>query len=610
MNTKFHQTVIFAFGVLLACASPSDQADIPSSEELLWPQQIVWYQIFPERFRNGDSTNDPTLADGLGSWPHDSESPWHISPWTSDWYELQPWEQASGHDIWHNIQRRRYGGDIQGIIDRLDYLQNMGIGAIYFNPLFDAPSLHKYDGKSYHHIDPNFGPDPDGDRAILAREIPGDPSTWVWTSADTLALYLISEIHRRGMRLIFDGVFNHLGMRSWPFLDVVENQAASRYKDWFTINSWDDPETPENEFDYAGWFGVRELPELREDEQGLVAGPKEYVFAATRRWMDPNGDGNPGDGIDGWRLDVAFNVAHPFWKNWRKHVKSINPQAYLTAELVASPEEEAKYLQGDEFDAVMNYNFAFISSDYFSAEQSRISTSEFDAALRSLRDTQGSSALIMQNLYDSHDSNRLPSHIVNRDKVSYRDWGTYFNFSKGSNPEYNTRKPNAVERQVQRLMILFQMTYSGAPMVYYGDEAGMWGANDPCPRKPMVWEDMEYAAEAVGPDGQMRPVPDAVSFDKDLHRLYRRLIHIRNSLPALQMGDFQTHEINDEAQIYSFFRNLAHESVLVMLNNSRQPQGADIPAGNWTDLLSGEQIIGGSDPVTVPPVWGRILVQQ
>jgi cyclomaltodextrinase len=128
-----------------------------------WAAGVVWYQVFPERFCNGDTANDPTFADLRGAWPHDSILPWHVHRWTSDWYELQPYEKANGKDIWYNISRRRYGGDLQGIIDKLDYLNDLGVGAIYLNPVFTAPSLHKYDEACYHHIDPTFGPDRNGD---------------------------------------------------------------------------------------------------------------------------------------------------------------------------------------------------------------------------------------------------------------------------------------------------------------------------------------------------------------------------------------------------------------------------------------------------------------
>lgn len=578
-----------------------------------WAKHVVWYQIFPERFRNGDPSNDPTLADIEGSWPHDHTSPWQIHPWTSDWYALLPHERANGRDIWFNIQRRRYGGDLQGILDKLDYLRDLGIGAIYLNPVFQAPSLHKYDGATYHHVDPTFGPDPAGDRASIAAETPDDPTTWSWTAADRLMLELIRHVHARGMRIIFDGVFNHMGITSFAFKDVVTRQQRSRFRDWFEIRSWDDPQTG-SRFDYQGWFGVRELPELREDERGIVAGPRAYIFAATRRWMDPDGDGDSSDGIDGWRLDVAFCVRHQFWKDWARFVKQINPEAYLTAEVIDSIEALKPYLQGDEFDAIMNYNLAAICGEFFIEEQARISASEFDRRLAELREAfHPEMASVMQNLFDSHDSNRLASHIVNRGMGGYRNWAEYFDRSKATNPAFDTRKPNEDERRIQRLCVLFQMTYVGAPMVYYGDEVGMWGANDPCCRKPMVWDDLVYEPETTLPDGTRRPSPDTVEVDARLREHYRRLIGIRNRHPALRTGDYTTELVDDERSVYAFSRAADSDTLIVALNNSGSPQHVSLrlpSAGPWvfefgTGTLSSRRL-----DVDVPPHDGVIIARS
>jgi glycosidase len=304
------------------------------------------------------------------------------------------------------------------------------------NPVFDAPSLHKYDGASYHHIDPNFGPDPEGDRKLIATENPLDPETWVWTSADELALKLIDEAHKRDIKIIFDGVFNHLGINSFAFQDVRENQQNSPYKDWFTIHSWRD-EAKGTEFEYQGWFGVASLPEFKEDEDGIVEGPKEYIFNATERWMNPKNKGME-HGIDGWRLDVAFEVAHPFWKDWRIHVKSINPEAYLTAEIVDEPENVKPYMQGDEFDGEMNYNFAFASAEFsFNPESTDITPTEFDKELRKLRNLYPTGvAYVNQNLFGSHDANRIGSHIVNRDNDigNFRNWDSILVLQKAIIP--------------------------------------------------------------------------------------------------------------------------------------------------------------------------------
>lgn len=581
-----------------------------------WAKSVIWYQVFPDRFRNGDMKNDPKLKDIKGSWPHDSTSPWQIHPWTSDWYKLQPYEKKNGKDIWFNIQRRRYGGDIQGIIDKLDYIQKLGCTAIYLNPIFEAPSLHKYDGASYHHVDPNFGPDPEGDRKLMMTETPDDPSTWVWTSADKLALRLIAEVHKRGMRIIFDGVFNHMGINSFAFRDLERNQQKSRFKDWFTVKSWNDP-VKGTKFEYEGWFGVKELPEFKEDENGIVKGPKDYIFASTRRWMDPENNGNTSLGIDGWRLDVAYNVKHQFWKDWRSLVKSINPEAYLTAEVIDPIDVLKPYLEGDEFDAVMNYNFAFSSSEYFISEKTRIKTSEFDRQLKELREAfpEGVS-YVQQNLFDSHDANRVASHIVNRDLALFRKWGDYFEKSKAVNPKYNTRKPNREERDIQKLMVIFQMTYVGAPMIYYGDEAGMWGANDPDPRKPMVWEDMKYEDETTNPDQSKKPKADKVYFEKDLFNHYAKLTGIRNSNKSLQLGDFVTLITDNKNEIYAFSRSYENGQAIVILNNSRFPHTVelDVPKGSsYTDVLNSKLSYSeknGRLKLSCGARWGAILIRK
>ncbi|MEX1044555.1 MAG: glycoside hydrolase family 13 protein [Chthoniobacterales bacterium] len=574
-----------------------------------WAKDAVWYQIFPERFRNGDPSNDPTKDELAGAYPDAPEMPWKLHPWTSDWYERQEWEKSDQWPFHALLQRRRYGGDLQGIIDQLDYLQGLGINALYLNPVFDAPSHHKYDGVSYHHIDPNFGPDPQGDRRLMAEEDPADPSTWVWTSADKLMLQLIKDAHARGMRVIFDGVFNHMGNRSWPFLDVEKNQQQSRFADWFTVHQWRDEEKGQD-FRYEGWYGHDTLPEFREDAQGLAAGPRDYIFAATRRWMDPDGNGDPSDGIDGWRLDVAFCVGHPFWKAWRKVVKGVNPQAYLTAELFDPIEGLKAYLQGDEFDAVMNYNFAFACADYFVGEKTRIKTSEFDRRLRELREAfPPGVAEVQQNLFSSHDTNRLGSHIVNRDKESWNNWGQYFEFSKAQNGRYDTRKPTEEELAVQKLFAVFQMTYVGAPMIYYGDEVGMWGANDPCCRKPMVWDDLVYDDEVFAIDGTRRKASDQVGVHRTLREHYRRLIALRNELPALRTGSFETVAADDDRGIYGFRRKLDKEEVIVVLNNSSEEQEIDLKLeGEWSDRLHDGKT--GPGPLRLPPRGAAVLVKN
>lgn len=600
INAILNLSILFSGGGDLDTSKINGGGFVPA-----WAKEVVWYQIFPERFRNGDPSNDPKVEDTDGAYPHDITSPWEIHPWGSDWYKLRPYETENGKSIWFNIQRRRYGGDLQGIIDKLDYLQDLGITALYLNPVFTSPSLHKYDGVTFHHIDPNFGPDPEGDRRLTESEVFDDPSTWVWTSADKLALLLIEEAHKRGMKIIFDGVFNHMGIKSVPFEDVVKNQQKSRYADWFSVKSWDDPEKG-SKFEYEGWFGVKELPEIKEDENGIVAGPKKYIFDITKRWMAPNGD--PSKGINGWRLDVAFCIQHKFWKDWRKEVKAINPEAYITAEVIDTISVVKEYLGGDEFDAVMNYNFGFAAADFIVAEKTRIPATAFAAMMEDLVTAfPGGVPYVQQNLFGSHDANRIGSHIVNRDLARYRYWGNYFNVSKGDNPSYNTRKPDAAEKQIQKLFVILQMTSVGAPMIYYGDEAGMWGANDPDCRKPMIWDDIRYEDETTLPDQSAKPAADKVETDHDLLAHYKKLIKIRNENKALQTGDFKTVLADDDKELYGFERTLNSDKIIVIINVSSSEQSFDLSehSGTYTDLISGSSY--NQCKGSIPARWGVVL---
>lgn len=600
--------------IFISCNQPKDvpKATLKNNEFVpQWAKKVVWYQVFPERFRDGDPSNNPTINDLKGADPKELPTLWNLHPWGSDWYQLQDYEKTNGEpELWKHLLRRRYGGDLQGIINKLDYLEDLGITAIYLNPVFQSPSLHKYDAESYHHIDPNFGPNPDGDRKLIATENPLDPTTWVWTSADKLALQLIEEAHNRGMKIIFDGVFNHLGYNSFAFQDVLKNQQNSPYRDWFIIKSWDDKEKGTT-FDYEGWFGVKSLPELKEDSTGIVDGPKQYIFNATKRWMNPQDKGIE-YGIDGWRLDVAFCIGHPFWKQWRKHVRSINPEAYMTAEIVDSPEKVKPYMQGDEFDGEMNYNFAFASAEFFfNPDSTRIFASEYTSKLKELRELYPEGvAYVSQNLFGSHDSNRIGSHIVNSNRSigNFRDWGTYFNASiAANNTNYSTRKPQEKDIALQKLFAIMQMTYVGAPMIYYGDEIGMWGGNDPDSRKPMIWNDLEYEDEIFNADGTTHN-PDKVEVNTALFQHYKKLISIRNKFPELQLGTFKTLFTDDEKGIVAFERNYENEKIIVVINNSGDNYVLDIPElkkNCFTDLL--EDSVFNKGEIVVSKKWGLIL---
>jgi len=499
-----------------------------------WAKDVVWYQIFPERFRNGDPTNDPTRESlELGNGVSDK---WRIKPWGSDWFSRDEWEREFGGNFYTNaIFHRRYGGDLQGVMDKLDYLKDLGITALYLNPIFYANSLHKYDGNAHHHIDPYLGPNPKADLEQIAREnasaTPYAPTTWKWTSADSLFLKLISEVKKRNMRIIIDGVWNHTGRGFFAFQDIQKNQAQSRFKDWYVVNRFDDPATPQNEFSYKSWENFTSLPEFARTPDGrdLAPAPKEYIWNVTRRWMDPNGDGNPEDGIDGWRLDVVPYMPLGFWNEWNVYVRSINPNAYTTAEIWtdASP----TFVRGGNFSAVMNYwAFTLPVVDFF--VNGRGTAESFWNILETRRNAYAPNVqAAMQNMMDSHDTERLASMIVNRPATSTQAlWQPAITRNAWGTPSYAIRKPNTRERDIQKLIALFQMTYTGAPMLYYGTESGVWGGQDPDDRSPMNWQDIRFDAQAgTHSPAYIRPADD-MNFDSSLAGFYRQSLNSRATL--------------------------------------------------------------------------------
>jgi cyclomaltodextrinase len=552
-----------------------------------WARHAVWYQILPERFHNGDPRNDPVPASLEGGvFGGTLAANWQPHPWTSDWYRRQPWERDPTRPPGAYLLDRRYGGDLAGIIARLGYLHDLGINALYLNPVFDAPSHHKYDASGWHHVDPHLGPDPAGDRALMAAEQPDDPRTWRWTAADRQLLDLVDQAHRRGMRIVLDGVFNHVGRQHWAFRDVLAQGRRSRLAGWFKITRWHD----DGRFDYEGWRGHGSLPELRQQDGTLAPEPLAHVEAVTRRWMAPDGDASRG--IDGWRLDVASWLPHRFWHDWRELVKALRPDAYLVAEIINDVEFNEPYLRGDEFDAVMNYNFAFACDEFFLRDRSRITASEFDTRLRRLREAYPACvAPVMQNLFGSHDTARLATHAQNRDRFDYRDFDGTYHPQASRAGRADTRRPDAQARALQRLLVFFQMTALGAPMVYYGDEAGMWGANDPCCRKPMLWPDLQYEPEATHPDGTPRNDADPVAFDHDLHAYYRRAIALRHAVPALRTGSVETLLADDAKQVLVHLRRAGDELAIVAVNRSEQDQVIEMrspgAAAAWHDRWNG-----------------------
>lgn len=466
--------------------------DVFSTPE--WAKGAVVYQIFSDRFYNGDKSNDPTNVAEWGSLPVTDET--------------------------------FYGGDLRGIIEKLPYLSELGIEAIYLNPIFSSPSPHKYDTTDYYQIDSNFG-----DLKTFDK--------------------LIERSHELGIKIILDGVFNHCGYNFWAFQDVVKKGPKSKYVDWFNIYSFPIRTTPKPSYETWG-EGIWQMPRLMTHNPEV----KKYLLDVAVYWVK--------QGVDGWRLDCAGEVDHAFWREFRKAVKEANPEAILIGEVShhASP-----WLQGDQFDSVMNYHFRQAVIDFFA--KSTIDAEEFDARLAKLRMMYKEPVNhVLYNLIGSHDTVRFLSLCGNK-----------------------------IEKMM--LAIIFQFTYPGMPVIYYGDEIGMIGEkNHLDSRRAMNWE---------------KPLREK----KELFELYKKLIALRKNYPALKIGEFLTHSVDPKRNIYSYIRRWRDEEVLVVLNNSANLQSVTIPTPkNWSnmlisDILSGKECRVADEKIrlSLKPYSGTIFLK-
>ena len=551
----------------------------PFDEPPGWAREAIWYQIFVERFRNGDSANDPRPEYMRGAYPGYVPANWKVTPWHQDWYEQEDWARAEAGHFHKLAAARRFGGDLQGVLDKLDYLQGLGITAIYFNPLNDSPSLHKYDARNYRHIDRTFGPDPVGDSAIINAEDPVDPETWRWTAADRLFLKIIREVHRRNIRLIMDYSWNHTGITFWAWEDLKKNQSKSRFRDWYDITSFDDPATPEDEFSYEGWLGVKTLPELKKVnavgkrkgyafEGDLQPEVKAHVFNVTRRWLDPNVDGDPGDGVDGFRLDVASHVPLGFWRDYRKFVRGINPGALLLGEAwwTKWPDQlmdPRPFLRGDVFDSVMHYQWYKPARQFFAQANGGLKPSGFVAEMNRVYAAYDQPLTQnLMNLVASHDSPRFATSFQNKQQYKYR-------MGARGNPELDLGPPNETTMREMRMMLLHQFTFISAPHIWNGDERGMWGADDPDCRKPVIWDDTPHHPQVFWPDGkQAKPI--AVKPNLKLLDYYRTLIAMRKKRRELVGGELEFILANDNDMTLAYRRQLAGRETIIAFNLSGQ----------------------------------------
>ena len=620
---------ISIFVLLISCQSEASQTNPEGSSSMTpaWAKNAIWYQIFVERFHNGDPSNDPTKEDIQGSYPDSTPANWHTSRWTSDWYEPDDYFAQTDLPEFHNkVQLRRYGGDLQGVLDKLDYLEDLGITAIYFNPLNDSPSLHKYDARHYRHIDRNFGPDPRGDVAMMDAEIPDDPASWQWTKADSLFLRVVEEAHNRNIRVVMDYSWNHVGATFWAIDDIRQHGKASRFIDWFHVESFDDPATPEDEFKYEGWFGTKYMPVVNKDipandtvwpfEGNLVSESfKQHVYHVSQRWMDPNGDGDPSDGVDGFRLDVAAEVPLGFWRDYRKFIKGVNPEAYLVGEVWWDvwPDkllDPRPFLQGDVFDAIMNYRWYRAARRFFAQAEPAYTATEFVEELDRLNANIHEDYLqVMMNMSASHDAPRLSTSLANKSKYKYQAKPT-------ENPDYIIHKPGESVLKEQKMLLLHQFTYIGAPQIWNGDELGMWGADDPDCRKPIIWPELIFDPEKAHllPD-KTRPV-DTVKADLALLDYYAFLIKLRNSSPALRTGSFEVLLADDDQQLLAYSRKDNRWEAIVAFNLSDEEKSIAVSttfAKAYTDAMNPNEMFRPKKKtieLVVPAKSGRLLINQ
>ncbi|GIP23462.1 alpha-glycosidase [Paenibacillus sp. J22TS3] len=453
-----------------------------------WVKDAVFYQIFPERFANGDTSNDP-----------EGTLPWGGKPERDNFF----------------------GGDLQGVIDHLDHLSELGITAIYFTPLFAATTNHKYDTEDYMKIDPQFG------------------------DAETLKK-LVKLCHERGIKILLDAVFNHSGGTFAPFLDVKKNGEASKYKDWFHVNSF--PLEVKDDIPTYDTFSFEpHMPKLNTGNPEV----RDYLLGVAEYWIKEVG-------VDGWRLDVANEVDQSFWRDFRKVVKKANPDAYILGEIW---HESSPWLQGDQFDAVMNYPFTFAVTDFI--VNGTLDASGFASALAvQLSRYPQQASEVAFNLLDSHDTARLLTLCDgNKDKM--------------------------------KLAAVTLLTYLGTPCIYYGDEIGMDGGPDPDCRKCMVWE----------PENQ----------DHDMFAFYKRLIQIRKDLPALRSGSIKFLSAGEGESKLAYERYLDGETVIVMINNDSTIQSIelDVYENSWKDEFTGQTLEAQRGKLSVRlPAYGFAVLSS
>lgn len=512
-----------------------------------WAKGAVMYQIFVDRFCNGDPSND--VEDG--EYVYIGEPVCKVKDWN---------EFPEAMDI-----RRFHGGDLQGVLDKLDYLEELGVEVIYFNPLFVSPSNHKYDIQDYDYIDPHYGViiedggevlpegEKDNTRATKYQKRTGDIRNL--EASNRLFAKLVEEMHTRGMRVILDGVFNHCGsFNKWMDRErIYEPQpeyekgayvsAQSPYRDFFHFFDEREEAWPYNK-NYDGWWGHDTLPKLNYEDSPTL---EEYILNIGKKWVSPPYN------ADGWRLDVAADLGysneynHIFWENFRKAVKSANPQALILAEHYGDPGE---WLQGDEWDSVMNYDAFMEPLTWFLTGMEKHSDER-------RTDLWGNADNFVNTMNHFMASMLTPSLQVAMNELSNHDHSRFLtrtNHIVGRVAQLGSKAAEeGINLAVMREAVAVQMTWVGAPTVYYGDEAGVCGFTDPDSRRTYPW-------------GQENR--ELVEFHKEMIRIHKREKPLRTG--SLKM-------LSWSSNVLAYARFQEGEQIIVVLNNSKELKEVTIP---------------------------------